>query len=127
MRKFLLIVILSLFSVALMAQSKNPAATANDTTIYSTTEVTANFPGGIQNLYNYVTTNLKANGNKGRVFLSFIVEKDGSLTHIKTERSLSESADKEAIRVMSGSPKWTPAMHNGNPVRERFTLPISFN
>jgi len=124
MKKILLLIaILLLFAVVIKAQNKNPV----DTTVYTNAEVQPTFPGGMQKLYQFITENLKPTGDKGFVPLSFIVEKDGSLSHIAVGRHLSDSADKEAVRVMSTSPKWTPATTHGNQVRLMYTIPIRFN
>ena len=58
--------------------------------------------------------------------MQFVVEKDGSVTQIKAVRSPDPSLEKEAIRVVSMMPKWTPGINNGQPVRVKYTLPVSF-
>ncbi|MNL41233.1 Gram-negative bacterial tonB protein [compost metagenome] len=63
---------------------------------------------------------------QGKVFLSFIVEKNGSLTDIKVERKLGYGTDEEAVRVLKASPKWIPGIQNGRPVRVKYNIPISF-
>lgn len=66
------------------------------------------------------------NNVQGKVFLSFVVEMDGSLTNIKVERRLGSGTDEEAVRVLEESPKWIPGMQNGRPVRVKYNIPISF-
>lgn len=129
MRKLLFVSALLLFSVSIKAQNKNTSAlTTADTTIYSMIDNPPDFTGGPKKFYQYVITNLKPTGDKGIVYLTFVVEKDGSLTNIIAARHLSENADKEAIRLMSGSPKWKPGTNNnGSPVRVRYTIPVRFN
>ena len=63
---------------------------------------------------------------QGKVILSMIVEKDGSLSNIKVVRGVSVDIDKEALRVMNLSPKWEPGMENGRAVRAAYSVPISF-
>lgn len=58
--------------------------------------------------------------------LTFVVEKDGNLTGIKLERSLAPELDAEAIRLLKESPKWTPGMNNGKPVRVQYSVPVQF-
>ncbi|MDB5137642.1 MAG: energy transducer TonB [Mucilaginibacter sp.] len=63
---------------------------------------------------------------QGKVFLSFIVEKDGHLSNIVVERGVGYGLDEEAVRVLSRAPAWKPGIQNGRPVRVKFTLPINF-
>jgi len=90
------------------------------------------FPGGRKNLMNYLAKNitypeeaLKAK-IEGRVFVSFIVEKDGSITHIKILRGIGHGCDKEAVRVVKNMPRWIPGKEKGKPVRCIFNLPLKF-
>ncbi|MES2575188.1 MAG: energy transducer TonB [Bacteroidota bacterium] len=101
-----------------------------DNTIYSTAgiEVQPEYPGGIQKFYAFVSKNYQMpeeEGLKGKVYVSFVVEKDGSLTDIKVLRDIGYGTGKEAIRVLKSTPKWTPAEQNGKKVRCAYTLPIS--
>ncbi len=66
------------------------------------------------------------NGIQGTVVVQFIVEKDGSLSNIKVLRSPDSSLSKEAVRVVSLSPKWTPGKQRGTAVRVQYTLPVGF-
>jgi periplasmic protein TonB len=63
---------------------------------------------------------------QGRVFVQFVIEKDGSISNVKVLRSVDPELDKEAIRVIEASPKWTPGKQQGRPVRVFFTFPITF-
>jgi hypothetical protein len=127
MKKLLLIFTLLLISAGIKAQNKNTAP-LTDTTIYSAVDTPPTPPGGVRKFNtDFIMANLKPTGEKGFVAIVFVVEKDGSLTNIVIARHLSESADKEAIRVMSLSPKWEPGKMNGNPVRSKYTVPINFH
>lgn len=67
------------------------------------------------------------NNIQGKVFLSFVVEKNGELTDIQLAgKKLGGGTDEEAIRVLKASPKWTPGIQNGKPVRVKYNIPISF-
>ena len=68
----------------------------------------------------------KKEGIEGRVYISFIVEKDGSITHVMVARSVHPLLDEEGVRVMSMMPKWSPALLEGKPVRFMMTYPITF-
>ena len=63
---------------------------------------------------------------QGRVFLQFVVEKDGSITHVKVDKGVSSSIDKEAIRVVQKMPKWNPGQVKGRSVRSICRVPITF-
>lgn len=88
--------------------------------------------GGYINFYRYINQNLKypararRMGIEGRVYLQFIVEKDGSLIDIKVVRGLGSGCDKEAIRLLKGAPKWIPAKYRGKLVRVQRYVPIRF-
>jgi TonB family protein len=90
------------------------------------------FPGGMGKFYAYLKENLrypaeaKANKVEGHVFLSFVVEKDGSLMDIKVDRKLGGGTDEEAVRILRESPKWLPGTQGGNAVRVKYNIPISF-
>lgn len=73
----------------------------------------------------YPQTSIEMN-EMGRVFLSFIVEKDGSIRNVKVERGISIDLDQEAKRVVMSMPKWNPSFTDGIPVRARIRLPINF-
>jgi protein TonB len=63
----------------------------------------------------------------GKVYLSFLVQKDGTITHVVVEKSVHPSLDAEAIRVLRYAPKWNPATSNGKPVVILVKMPIVFN
>ena len=66
------------------------------------------------------------NGIQGRVFVSFVVEPDGSVSNVRVVRGVDPALDREAIRVVKSSPRWTPGRQRGRPVRVTFTFPIIF-
>lgn len=84
------------------------------------------------NLFQYLADNIKyprmavENYTQGQVFLTFVVEKDGSIGDVKTLRPLADGCTEEAIRVVKGMPKWKPGKNHGEPVRVQFNLPIKF-
>ena len=95
-------------------------------------DVPAEFPGGEKAMMAFISSNMQypqeamEMGEQGRVFVEFIVEKDGSLTGIKVLRGVSTSLDREAKRVIRLMPKWKPAEAKGKAMRSRNRLPISF-
>ena len=101
-----------------------------DNSIYNTAgiEVKPDFPGGLEKFYKFVGKNFQVpeeEGLKGKVFVTFVVEKDGSLTDIKVLRDIGYGTGKEAIRVLKSCPRWNPGEQNGKKVRVLYSLPIS--
>ena len=88
------------------------------------------YPGGTEKMFEFIADNLRWPDDdaciQGRVVVSFIVEKDGSLTDIKVEKSIDPLFDKEAVRVVKTMPKWEPGMWNGKPARVKYCIPIRF-
>ncbi|MCY1522167.1 hypothetical protein D9M68_570120 [compost metagenome] len=91
------------------------------------------YPGGMTSFYSYLGTNIKypsgaaENNVQGYTYVSFIVEKDGSINEVKTtEPRLGSGTDEEAIRVISASKRWNPAVVEGKAVRAKMMLPIKF-
>jgi len=106
------------------------AVVEEDNTVYNTAgiEVKPDFPGGMEKFYKFVLSNYQTpeeEGLKGKVYVTFVVEKDGSLTDIKVLRDIGYGTGKEAIRVLKKCPKWTPGEQNGKPVRVLYSLPIT--
>lgn len=100
--------------------------------IFTSVEQYPQFPGGIEAFYKYLSKNIRypaiarENGTQGKVIVTFVCEKDGSLTDIKVVRGIGDGCDEEAIRVLKNSPHWSPGIQNGRPVRTLYTVPISF-
>jgi TonB family protein len=89
------------------------------------------YPGGPEKMFEFIADNLRwpeDDGSciQGRVIISFIVEKDGSLTDVKVEKGVDPSFDKEAVRVVKTMPKWEPGMWRGKPTRVKYCIPIRF-
>jgi protein TonB len=85
-----------------------------------------------QGFYEYVRKNLKyprqakRMGVEGKVFLEFIVNKDGSIVDAKVLRGIGGGCDEEALRIIKSSPKWKPGKQRGQEVRQRMTFPLIF-
>lgn len=90
------------------------------------------FPGGMPAMMQYLSSNIrypedaKEAGAQGRVIVSFIVEKDGSISNAKVTKPTYSSLDDEALRVVSAMPKFTPGKQNGQAVRVKYSFPVSF-
>ncbi len=113
----------------LIEVSKDPS---DPTETFSVVEIAPNFPGGDESRMRYLAHSLKypqearENNIQGDVYVQFIVEMDGSLTHIKVLRGIGGGCDEECIRVVKLMPKWNPGKLRGKPVRTQFVLPIKF-
>lgn len=98
--------------------------------IFEVVEQEPQFPGGSVNgwLADHIKYPVVAaeNGISGRVVVQFVVERDGSVSQVKVVRGVDPSLDKEAQRVISSMPKWIPGKQNGQAVRSRFTVPVTF-
>ena len=86
--------------------------------------------GGMVKFYKYINSNLRRPSTKesieGKVFVEFTVNTDGSLTDVHVIRGLHPDFDKEAVRLIKGSPAWTPGKQGGKFVKHRMIIPISF-
>lgn len=100
---------------------------------YSFVEVLPEFPDGARAFFGFLGRNIsyppaaKEKGMQGRVLITFVVEKDGSLSNIGVLRGIGDGCDEEAVRVMKLSPPWKPGYHNGIPVRMTYSVPVVFN
>ncbi|MBQ5957711.1 MAG: M56 family metallopeptidase [Bacteroidales bacterium] len=100
--------------------------------IYQIVEVMPEFPGGAAAMFTYLSGNIKYpeeakdKGISGRVFISFVVEKDGSVNQVQVKKGIGGGCDEEAVRVVQAMPKWKPGLQKGKPVRVSYLLPITF-
>ena len=119
--------------VAVEVNAKKPQEEeAEPKGVFDVVEQMPDFPGGPAELMKYLSTNVKypeeaySKGIEGRVILTFIVEKDGSISNVKVIKSVSEEIDAEAIRVIESMPKWKPGTQSGKAVRVKYTIPVTF-
>ena len=100
--------------------------------VYEVVEQMPSFPGGDAAMMKYLAENIKypvsaqKAKEQGRVVVQFIVEKDGAVTGVKTVRSVTPALDAEAVRVVKAMPKWTPGRQDGQLVRVKYNVPVSF-
>ena len=103
-----------------------------ETKVFDVVEQMPQFPGGQQALFEYLSKNIKypviaeENGVQGRVIVTVVVERDGSITDVKVVKSVDPSLDKEAQRVVKAMPHWIPGKQNGSAVRVKYTVPVTF-
>ena len=119
---------------AMMMVSTAAAQTTkeNKEKVYEKCEVLPEYPGGIQAMMKFIGKNQKypaeavKRGEQGRVVVSFVVEKDGSLTDIEVTKHATPTLDAAAVETVKKMPKWKPGTHKGKKVRVQFALPISY-
>ena len=100
--------------------------------IFTAVEQNPEFPGGTSEMYKYLGQNIKypaaaqrANVS-GRVFVKFVVEKDGSIGKVEVLKGIGFGCDEEAIRVIKSMPKWNPGRQNGKNVRVFYNMPVVY-
>ena len=109
-----------------------PASTGDEVVSTDFLEKYPEFPGGEKAFARYLSRNLKypymavESNITGRVWVSFIIEKNGSLSDVKVVRGIGGGCDEEAVRVLKKAPAWAPGMQNGRAVRVAYTMPIHF-
>ena len=112
-------------------------STANDVApiekIYMVVENPPEFPGGDAGLIKYLQKNIKypeeaeKNNIQGRVYVQFVIDKEGNVRDVKIIRGAWEELNEEALRVVSQMPQWKPGRQNGRRVSVMFNLPINFS
>ena len=101
--------------------------------VFDVVEEMPQYPGGMQAMLSFLQENITypkdAQEKKisGRVLVTFVVEKDGSISNVETVKSVFPSLDEEAVRIVKAMPNWKPGKQNGKVVRVKYTLPISFS
>lgn len=100
--------------------------------IFTVVEQNPSFPGGDAARMKYLGNNIKypqmarESGIQGVVYVTFVVEPDGSITNVRILRGIGGGCDEESIRVVKSMPRWTPGKQRGKPVRVQFNMPIKF-
>ena len=131
MKKLLLMSLMAMLGLTTVNAQKTVVAQKNQQ-VFDVVEQMPEYPGGMQALFEYLGQNLKypedAKQQKveGRVIAIFVVETDGSISNVEVVKPVFPSLDAEAVRVLSGMPKWKPGMQSGKVVRVKYTVPINF-
>lgn len=100
--------------------------------VYDVVDVMPQFPGGYEKLKDYLEENmqypqkLKGSGIRGRVVVTFVVEKDGKISKAKVVRSPHSALAKETLRLVRNMPRWIPGKQNGIHVKVKYTIPVDF-
>jgi len=126
--KNLLVLCFTLFGITNL-YSQNQSSSKDADKVYTTVQTKPQFPGDINKyLADHISypEDAKKNNVQGTVYISFVVEKDGSVSGVTALRKVNPSLDAEAISVISSSPKWKPGMQDGMPVRVQYTVPVQY-
>jgi len=130
--KRILFVLVIISSIMISNQAFSQVSNADDNTIYTRVDKMPEFPGGQVALVKFLSKNIKypsiykKNKINGRVFVSFVIDKDGKVVSPKIVKSLNQECDAEALRVISKMPDWLPGEKNGVKVAVQFGLPVNF-
>ncbi|HWA34570.1 MAG TPA: TonB family protein [Cyclobacteriaceae bacterium] len=114
----------------IVVQAEEPKEETDE--IFTVVEESAAPKGGMAAFYKYVGEKIKypaqarRMGIEGRVFVEFVINKDGSLSDVKAIKGIGAGCDEEAVRIIQSAPPWTPGKQRGKPVKQRYTLPIIF-
>lgn len=133
MQKITVALLLVFFqSVIAQTETKIDSLQAGDFAVHSMTsiEFKPTFPGGMPAFYQYIANNFhlpKKRNLTGKVFVTFVIERDGTVADVKVLRDIGYGTGEEAKRVIENSPKWNPGMQNDQPVRVQYALPITIN
>ena len=131
MKKFIIMSLMALFGLTTVSAQKTVVAKKNQQ-VFDVVEKMPEYPGGQAALFEYLQKNVKypADAEKkkveGRVLVTFVVNTDGSITDIEVVRKTFPSLDAEAVRVISGMPRWKPGEQKGKKVRVKYTVPLTF-
>ena len=132
MKKTLAIALLVALGAMAHAQKPARATVTKSTEIFTVVEKNPEYPGGDEALYQFIASNIqypeaaKADGKGGMVYLTFVIETDGTISDVKVLRSPHPALGEEAVRVVRLMPKWKPGKQRGKKVRVQYNLPINF-
>lgn len=111
---------------------ENPVVDPDEGKVFTIVEEMPSFPGGEEKMLEYIARNIKyppvarENNITGRVYVSFVVDKDGKIKDAKILRGIGGGCDEEALRVVKSMPDWKAGRQNGRSVQVQFNLPVNF-
>ncbi len=114
----------------IVVQAEQPKEETDE--IFTVVEESATPRGGMQAFYKYVGEKIKypaqarRMGIEGRVFVEFVINKDGTLSDVRSIKGIGAGCDEEAVRIIQSAPAWNPGKQRGKSVKQRYTLPIIF-
>lgn len=127
-----LILILAILAGSLFAVAQENTKETNKDSVFNMVDEFPEFIGGDEARIKYINENINypedalESGIQGTVYITFVVEKDGSITNVRVLRGIGGGCDAEAMRVIKSMPKWKPGKQDGEAVRTQFNMPIKF-
>ena len=124
--------IIALFTLTGMSNAMAQQEVVLEEKVYEVVEEMPSFPGGQGAMFEFIANNIQypivaeENGVQGRVLVSFVIKKDGSLSNVRVVKSVDPALDKEAVRLIKSMPKWSPGKEKGQFVNVKFTVPVTF-
>lgn len=124
--------IIALLTLTGMSKAMAQQEVALEEKVYEVVEEMPSFPGGQGAMFEFIANNIQypivaeENGVQGRVLVSFVIKKDGSLSNVRVVKSVDPALDKEAVRLIKSMPKWIPGKEKGQFVNVKFTVPVTF-
>jgi protein TonB len=121
-----------LLVIPIFAGAQQKSMEPGEEDVYLLADDKPEFPGGEDALKAFITANVdypeeaKKNRITGKVFVSFVIDKEGKVVMVKIAKGVDPSLDKEALRVVNSMPAWKPGKHEGKLVKVKFTVPIAF-
>jgi protein TonB len=115
-----------------MLSAQSDSSEVKELNIFKETDKMPEYPGGTTELYKFLSRNLvyptmaKEMGVQGKVYASFVIDKDGTPSGFRIVKGLNDECDKEVLRVLKLMPKWTPAELDGRKVSVMYRLPVNF-
>jgi len=131
--KFTSLLLMLVVAPMMQAQVDENQAPKGESEVFVIVEEAPSYPGGEEAMYAFLGKHMeyprkaRENGITGSVYVTFIVEKDGSISNISIKRDIGAGCGAEVVRVIKMMPRWKPGRQKGNPVRCQFTLPVKFN
>jgi len=134
MKKYflLLLFLIGICAVANAQNNTDEISGKNAEYSFDSLDEKPSFPGGSNSLLDYLSTNINypkkalKKGITGKVFVQFVIDKNGKITDVEAVRGVDRLLDKEAVRVIKAMPAWKPGYKDGVPVRVKYTIPINF-
>ena len=131
MKKFIIMALMAVFGLTTVSAQKTVVAKKNQK-VFDIVEQMPEYPGGQAALFEFISKNVKYPEDavkkkvEGKVFVTFVVDTDGKITDVSLLRKVFPSLDAEAVRVISGMPRWKPGEQKGQKVRVKYTVPLTF-
>lgn len=131
MKRIILFIVFMLFTSTIIAQEKSTDTIATDKSAMKSKGLQSlpEYPGGLKEFYNFLIPKIQRSFSytPGKMLVSFVIERDGTLSNIKTEKGINEKFDQRVRELIAKSPKWIPGQQEGKPLKVFHRVPFEFN